>query len=102
LNKLTNQSRKKFPWLLSNLKNPKTGMPVLPCQEYHIIQTSTLKIGFMGLIEYDWVFTQPSLKPSDYEYEDFITKAKKLVKFLKNNNCDVIIALTHMRNYNDK
>ena len=32
----------------------------------------------------------------------FITKAKKLVEFFKNHNCDVIIALTHMRNYNDK
>lgn len=56
----------------------------------------------MGLIEYDWVLTQNKIKPSDYEYVDFIDKARELTKLLKSENCDVIIALTHMRNYNDK
>lgn len=87
---------------MSNLKNPSTGLPVLPGTESHVININDLKIGFMGLIEYDWVLTQPSLQPNDYEYEDFIVKAKKLVSEFKRQGCDIIIALTHMRNYNDK
>ena len=56
----------------------------------------------MGLIEYDWVLTQSKIKTNDYKYVDFVEIAKDLVVYFKNNNCDIIIALTHMRNYNDK
>ncbi len=55
----------------------------------------------MGLIEYDWVLTQSAIKPTEYIYEDFIDVAKKKVIYFKNEKCDMIIALTHMRNYND-
>jgi 2',3'-cyclic-nucleotide 2'-phosphodiesterase (5'-nucleotidase family) len=56
----------------------------------------------MGLIEHDWVHTQPTMKPSQFMYEEFIKKGKDLVKFFKTENCNIIIALTHMRNNHDK
>ena len=57
----------------------------------------------MGLIERDWIFTQSKIKPSDFFYVDFVEKAKELVEFLKNNkNCDLLIALTHMRAHNEE
>ena len=56
----------------------------------------------MGLIEYDWVATQPSMKPSEFVFEEFIKKGRDLVKFFKSEKCDIIIALTHMRNNNDQ
>jgi 5'-nucleotidase len=56
----------------------------------------------MGLIEYDWVITQNTIKPTDFEYEDFIKKGKELTSTLKAQGCNFIIALTHMRTYNDK
>jgi hypothetical protein len=56
----------------------------------------------MGLIEYDWVLTQNMIKPSDFKYVDFVEKAKELVSYFKKEGCELIIALTHMRTYNDK
>lgn len=56
----------------------------------------------MGLIEEDWVLIQNNLKSCQYEYEDFILKGKELVEYFKEEQCDVIIALTHMRTYNDE
>jgi 5'-nucleotidase len=56
----------------------------------------------MGLIEYDWIATINSIKKENFIFVDFIVKAKELSKFFKENGCDFIIALTHMRTYNDK
>lgn len=56
----------------------------------------------MGLIEHDWVLTQNTIKPGEFLYIDFIQKGKGLVEFFKKENCDLIIAMTHMRSYNDK
>jgi len=56
----------------------------------------------MGLIEYDWLSTINTIKKENYIYIDFIIKAKELVKLFKEYGCDFIIALTHMRTYNDK
>ena len=33
--------------------------------------------------------------------EEFFKVAKKLTLYFQQENCDLIIALTHMRNYND-
>lgn len=102
LEELVQSTKVKFPWLLSNLYDSKTKRPLTPGTEYHIMEVNGLKIGFMGLIEYDWVLTQNKIKPTDYIYEDYIIKGKQLVKLFKENNCDIIIALTHMRTYNDR
>ena len=56
----------------------------------------------MGLIEYDWIQTINTIKKENFIFIDFIDKARELSKFFKQNNCDLIIALTHMRTYNDK
>jgi 5'-nucleotidase len=56
----------------------------------------------MGLIEFDWVHTQNKIKPNDYKYVDFVEKAKELSIEFKEKQCDIIIALTHMRTHNDK
>jgi hypothetical protein len=57
----------------------------------------------MGLIERDWILTQNKIKPCDFFYVDFVEKAKELVEFLKNiKNCDLLIALTHMRAHNEE
>jgi 2',3'-cyclic-nucleotide 2'-phosphodiesterase (5'-nucleotidase family) len=86
---------------LSNLFNSKNEKPLPPGVEFYILDHDGIRFGFMGLIEYDWVLTQNTIKPCDYIYQDFIIKAKSLVQFFKSQNCDIIIALTHMRNYND-
>ena len=56
----------------------------------------------MGLIEFEWIETLNKIDKTSYIYYDFIEKAKELCKFFKSQNCDFIIALTHMRRNNDK
>ena len=91
-----------FPWLLSNLLNKDNNKPLSPCEEYKIIDKNGLKIGVMGLIEYDWLVIQKiNLAPEDYKFVDYSDKARELIKFFQDEKCDIIIALTHMRNYND-
>ena len=101
LQSLVNKQKVSFPWLLSNLFGKETKKPIAPGVEYYILNKNGLKIGFMGLIESDWVQTQNNIEPGEYIFEDFNLCAKRLIQFFKSNGCDLIIALTHMRNYND-
>jgi len=91
-----------FPWLLSNVVDPRTQKPFGGGQEYHILYRQGLKIGFIGLAEYDWLVLLRF--PSDHLiYEDFVDCAKRLTKFLREEQgCDMVIALTHMRTHNDE
>lgn len=53
----------------------------------------------MGLIEYDWLITLETIPTEAVKYTDFVEKAKELcVKLKTEEKCDLIVALTHMRN----
>ena len=94
--------KKPFPWLLSNLVYQESGKSLSPCEPFVILEKNGLKIGVMGLIEYDWLSIMKTiLVPLDYKYIDYCEKAEELIKYFKSEKCDVIISLTHMRNYND-
>ena len=108
LSKLVKKIDPSFPWLLSNLKifedcnkdfvlSDKNDKEVL--KEYFIkyYPKEDLKVGFMGLIEKDWIEACPIFKNVEYIYEDFIEKGEILVQKLKEEKCDLIICLTHMR-----
>jgi hypothetical protein len=58
----------------------------------------------MGLIEYEWLMTLNIfvMKSSSFSYVDFVQKGKDLVKLFQSQGCELIIALTHMRTYNDQ
>jgi 2',3'-cyclic-nucleotide 2'-phosphodiesterase (5'-nucleotidase family) len=57
----------------------------------------------MGLIEHEWLATiNIMLVKTGFKYIDFVEKALELVKYFKADGCDLIIAITHMRTYNDK
>ena len=56
----------------------------------------------MGLAEEEWIHFITEIPASIMGYVDFIETAKRLCKYFKEvENCDVIIALTHMRTPND-
>ena len=60
------------------------------------------RIGFIGLIEHEWLAVLP-MPTDDLIYEDFIEYEKRYSKNLREEQkCDLVIALTHMRNKNDK
>ena len=56
-----------------------------------------------GVAEEEWLGLFPPHMDDVFIYEDFVKVAKEKVKFLKESqNCDIIIALTHMRLPNDR
>lgn len=56
----------------------------------------------MGLVELGWISTLNCLDLDEVIYEDYVLAANRLSKDLREvYKCDYIIALTHMRTYND-
>ena len=57
------------------------------------------KIGVIGLAEYEWLETLATISPDDLNYQDFVECGNSYAKMLREKeNCELIIALTHMRN----
>lgn len=55
----------------------------------------------MGLAEEEWLGLVTEIDPNILDYEDFVDCAKRLCLLFKKEKCDLIVALTHMRNPND-
>eukprot|EP01135_Chromosphaera_perkinsii_P006758 Nk52_evm6s578 gene=Nk52_evmTU6s578 len=98
-----------FPWLMSNvflLKELEGGgekeVLISGAKEYYVMQHGPWKIGFIGIVEKEWLDTLPNF-PENYVYRDFIGHARHLCGVLRREHgVDMIIALTHMRLHNDK
>ena len=56
----------------------------------------------MGLAEHEWMDSVISIEEEDYTFEDFIECGKRWAKKLKEEGCEIVIALTHMRLPNDE
>jgi hypothetical protein len=56
----------------------------------------------MALFELDCLTLLNSLPLKYFKYVDFVEKARELVEIFKKENCELIIALTHMRINNEK
>ncbi|MGB9700327.1 MAG: multiheme c-type cytochrome [Thermodesulfobacteriota bacterium] len=83
-----------FPFLLTNLIDKKTKKP--PFRPYFIKDLAGLKIGVFGLIS---PTLANHLSPADkdkYQIVDYGEAARQVIAELKNKNCQVIIALGHM------
>ncbi|ORY02418.1 Metallo-dependent phosphatase [Basidiobolus meristosporus CBS 931.73] len=91
-----------FPWLISNVYDTDTGRPIADGKEYLIKEHNGLKLGFVGLVEKEWLDTIPSL-PDTADYRDFIATGRELSQRLRHEEkVDLVIALTHMRLPNDE
>lgn len=97
--KLKNETN--FPWLLTNVKDPETNLPLGETQEHVIIEHEGIKIGFIGLAELEWLETIASFEESDYIYESFYKSARTWCQKLREEGCELVIALTHLRYHND-
>ncbi|KAI7891813.1 Metallo-dependent phosphatase-like protein [Mucor mucedo] len=101
LEKLIGQTN--FPWLLSNVLNG-ADTAHQRIDRYLVLEHAGLRLGFVGLVEKEWIQTIPSFPP-ELTYYDFVQVAKDLSKELKDpegpHKVDLVIALTHMRVPND-
>ena len=104
---ITLKNKCQFPWLLTNVFETKTAedgqkVVIAECLDHVILDHSGVKIGVIGLAEADWLDCLPGLDEDDFLYEDFIESAKKWNQKLRDQGCELVIALTHMRMPNDK
>jgi len=72
--------------------------------EFYVLERRGIRIGFIGLVEKEWIGTVPSW-PSNFVYRDMAETGKQLSRVLRDplgpHKCDIIIALTHARIPND-
>lgn len=105
-----------FPWLISNIwesplpdSNSK-GMhsstkrvPFAGLKSMHTISRGGVKFGFMGLASWEWVSNIGERVLPLIEYIDYVQACNQFAsKLRKEENCDFIIALTHMRCIEDE
>ncbi|KAE8154888.1 Metallo-dependent phosphatase-like protein [Aspergillus avenaceus] len=96
---LSNQLQ--FPSVLSNAFHSADGghgsQSLLGAAREYVTHTiGGLRLGFFGLAGTDWPSNCENLPPS--RIVDPVSVAKKLARFLRREeNCDVVIAITHMR-----
>jgi 5'-nucleotidase len=91
-----------FPWLLSNVYDKATGQPFANSPTTHTIVHEGIKIGFVGLVESDWLDTLGAVDPSTIEYRDMFKVGSELATKLREEGCAYIMAITHSRLPNDE
>lgn len=116
-----------FPWLLSNVSvKGQSSQQLGNAKEFHVLEVpwpapatpaspeasaATLKIGFIGVWEWDCIATLATVDPDMVVFEDPIKCGNRLASAVLRNAdhpsmagraCDVVIALTHMRSHNDE
>ncbi|KAL1115309.1 hypothetical protein AAG570_007340 [Ranatra chinensis] len=90
-----------FPWLMSNVIDNETGRPLGDGKITHVVDWAGKRIGLVGLVEQEWLETLATINPSEVTFIDFVEAGRKLGAQLKQEGCDYVIALTHMRSPND-
>ena len=91
----------KCQWIVSNLiekGEPEFGVGNLP--RTCVIERCGFKIGFIGIIEKDWVHTFKNMDV-ELEYLNYKRTAAELAKKLKADGCHFVFALAHMRLHHD-
>ncbi|XP_054273801.1 trifunctional nucleotide phosphoesterase protein YfkN isoform X2 [Macrosteles quadrilineatus] len=94
-------SETNFPWLMSNVIDNETGRPLGDGKITHVVDWNGKRIGLVGLVEQEWLDTLATINPDEVTFLDFVEAGKKLGAQLKEEGCDYVIALTHMRTPND-
>ncbi|XP_054842673.1 trifunctional nucleotide phosphoesterase protein YfkN-like [Eublepharis macularius] len=90
-----------FPWFLSNVQDKVTSEPLGHGIIKTIVTWNGVQIGFMGLVEEDWLDTLATINKSNLNYVDYVKVANELSVELKAKGAEVIIAMTHMKWVND-
>lgn len=87
-------SQTNFPWLLSNVVRRSDKKPLANGAICKLVEWKGRKIGFMGLVEKEWLDTLSTVNEKEIIYEDFVVVGKRLSKELREQGADLVIALT--------
>lgn len=91
-----------FPWLLANITLARDGEHLCGAVPTAVIHHDGVKVGIVGLAEEEWIDTLSAVSPEDLRYEDFVACGRRLATELRDDGCEVVLALTHMREPNDE
>ena len=92
-----------FPWLCANVLDPALGedVPLGNCKRTVMLTSSNgIKIGFIGLVEREWLDTINSLPP-DLKYLSASATAAGLAPKLRAEGAEMVVVLSHQREPND-
>ncbi len=91
-----------LPWVLSNLTQRSTGLPLCDAAEAVVLEAGPWRVGVIGLVEASWVETLATVKPAAVAWEEPLAAALRLSAALRERQgAHVVLALTHMRLVND-
>jgi 5'-nucleotidase len=82
-----------FPLLVANVKTA-TGEYLF--EKYRVFDMDELRVGIFGLITSETAFSSDPRNIVGLIFEDPTTVASEMVQILKDKECDIIIALTHI------
>ena len=94
-------SQTSFPWLMSNVVDNETGKQLADGLVHHVLDWEGRRVGLLGLVEREWLDTLATINTDQVEYEDYVTAANRLTARLREEGCEVVVALTHMQTPND-
>ncbi|CDJ61498.1 nucleotidase, putative [Eimeria maxima] len=78
------------------------GEPIANAWKYRLFEWQGVRIGVIGLVEREWLDTLACISADDVVYVDYVLAANRMCRFLRAKECELIIALTHMRAPNDQ
>ena len=78
---LVNKSN--FPWLLSNVLDHNTKLPLCNLKRKHVVTINAIRIGIFSIAEKDWVCSLSAVNFDDEIYEPYVEFSRNMVKELK-------------------
>ncbi|KAL8446144.1 hypothetical protein Emag_004830 [Eimeria magna] len=78
------------------------GEPIANALKYRLFEWQGIRVGVIGLVEREWLDTLACICADDVVYVDYVVAANRMCRFLRAKECELIIALTHMRAPNDQ
>lgn len=71
-----------FPWLLSNV-HMVDGAPIANSKDFEVFEHAGIKVGLIGLAEFDWIVTLAHYEVDELAFEDPAKKGDELAVMLR-------------------
>jgi adenylate kinase len=81
-------------WILSNVVDPITKIPIANCEKDAIICWNGISVGILGFVD-NWINDVRGVTEKEVEFLDIFSTATKMVNDLKTRGAEVILAVTH-------
>ena len=86
---------------MSNVVDRETGRQLADGLRTHVIEWEGRRVGLLGLVEREWLDTLATINSDQVEFQDYVEAGNNLAAELREDGCEIVIALTHMRTAND-